>query len=252
MTFRLIAAVALGAAASALVATASHAAEIKLMSSGAVQAAILELIPQFERASGHKVTTDFDLPPSLIRKVESGTPFDAIILSLDVEPLIKQGKVAADSRTVLGRTGVGMAIPQGAPKPDVSTVEAFKRSLLDAKAITTSGDGSSGRYVLTLLDRLGIADQIKPKIKSGPTGAAAQFLAKREVDFAVIGRPPVAGVAGVEWAGPVPDELQSWVLFTGGVGAAAKEPAAARALLNFLTTPPAVAVFQAKGVDPAP
>ena len=128
------------------------------------------LAPQFERATGHKLVSQFELPPTLIKKIDAGEPFDVIILSYDVEGLIKQGKVVADSRAVFGRVGVGVAVRQGAPKPDFSTVDAFKRSLLDAKTIATSGEGSSGRYVASLIERLGIAEQVKPKIRSGRAG----------------------------------------------------------------------------------
>jgi molybdate transport system substrate-binding protein len=229
-----------------------HAAEIKAFVTGAAREAFTELSPQFERATGHKVTAQFDLPPNFYRRIDAGEPFDVILLSADVEGLIRQGKVAADSRTVLGRTGVGIAIPAGRRKPDFSTVEAFRRELLAAKAITTSGEGSSGRYVLALLDRLGIADEVKPKIRSGAAGSAAQFVARGEVDFAVIGLPPVLGVPGVEWLGGLPVEIQNWLVFTGGLATAAWEPAAGRALLKFLTTPAAVAVFKAKGLEPVP
>ncbi len=230
---------------------AAEAAEIRVFCTGAARAAYEALAQQFERASGHKLVTQFDLPPNLFKKIDAGEPFDVVILSLDVEGLIKQGKVVAGSRTVLGRTGVGIAIPRGAPKPEFGTVDAFKRALLNAKAIATSGEGSSGRYVLTLLDRLGIAEQVKPKIKSGASGRAAELIAKGEVDFAVIGLPPVAGVPGIAWLGWLPDELQSWVVFTGGVGVTAKEADAGRALLRFLTSPAAVAVFKANGLEPS-
>ena len=236
--------------AALMAATTTQAAEVRVFSTGAMPGLYEALAPEFERATGHKLSIQFGLPPELTRRIDAGEPFDVAVLSFDVERLVKQGKVAADSRTVLGRIGVGVAIPQGAPKPDISTVDAFKRALIDAKAITTSGQGSSGQYVLKLLDRLGIADQVKPKIKAGPAGSAAQMVAKREVDFAVIGRPPVMGVPGVEWAGLIPDELQSWLLFTAGLNAAAKEPAAGRALLKFFTTPAAVALFKAKGLEP--
>ena len=226
------------------------AADISAFVTGAARGAYEELGPQFERATGHKLATHFDLPPALVRKIDAGEPFDVLILSYDVEGLIKQGKLAADSRTVLGRYGIGIAVPQGAPKPDVSSVETFKRALLDAKAITTSGEGSSGRYVATMLDRMGIGEQVKPKIKSGGAGSAAQFLARREVDFAVIGLPPVIGVPGVEWAGLIPDELQNWALFTAGLSASAKEAGAGRELLRFFQTPAAAAVFKSKGLDP--
>src|SRR5262245_55671840 len=231
--------------------TAAQAAEIRVLSTGASRPALTELVPQFERATGHKLVIEYGFPAELVGKINAGEPFDVVILSRDVDDLIAGGKVVADSRRVLGRTGIGIAIPQGAPKPDFSTVDAFKRALLDAKAIATSGEGSSGRYVAGLLDRLGIAEQVKPKIKSGPSGAAAQLVAKREVDFVVSGLPPLVGVAGIEWLGWIPAELNSWVIFGSGVSTAAKEPAAGRALLTFLTSPEAVSVFKAKGFEPA-
>jgi molybdate transport system substrate-binding protein len=202
-------------------------------------------VPQFERATGHKLITHFGLPSELLKKLDGREPADA--MSFDIERLIKQGKVAANSRVVLGRTGVGVAIPQGFPKPAYNNADALKRSMLGAKFIATSGEGSSGQYVLTLLDRLGIAAEVKPKIKSDASGQAAKLLAAKEVEFAVIGLPPVAGVAGVERLGYLPDDLNSW---PGGVSVAAKEPEAAGALLKFLVTLAAVAVFKSKGLEP--
>jgi molybdate transport system substrate-binding protein len=228
------------------------AAEIKVMTGNALRAAYDELLPQFERATGHKLALQLGLPPALFQKIDAGEPFDVVILSLDVEGLIKQGKVAANSRTVLGRTGVGVAIQKGAPKPDFSTVEAFKRMLLNAKTFATSGDGSSGRYVAGLLERLGIADQVKSKMRSGLSGAAGEMLSRGEVELVVSGLPPLIGVPNIEWLGPIPAEINSWVVFTGGVSTTAKEAEAGRALLKFLTTPAAVAVLKAKGLDPVP
>jgi molybdate transport system substrate-binding protein len=243
--------VAVAVTAAALQSGTARSAEVRVFSSGAMPGLYEEIGPQFEKATGHKLSVQYGLPPELIARIDASEAFDVVVLSIDVEGLIKRGKLAPDSRTVLGRTGIGVAIPQGAPKPDISTVEAFKRTLLDAKAIATSGQGSSGRYTLTLLDRLGIADQVKPKIKSGATGSSAQMVARREVDFAVTGLPPVAGVPGVEWVGWIPNELQSWVLFTAGLNVAAKEPAAGLEFLKFLNTPAVATVFKAKGLDPA-
>jgi molybdate transport system substrate-binding protein len=228
----------------------TQAAELKAVVTGAARAAYQTLAPQFERASGHKLVTHFDLPPALVRKIDAGEPYDVIILSYDVEALIKQGKVVADSRTVFGRVGVGVAVRQGAPKPDFSTVEAFKRSLLDAKTIATSGEGSSGRYVASLIERLGIAEQVKPKIRSGAAGASAQMVSRGEVDFVVSGLPPLIGTPGIQWLGYLPEEINSWLVFSGGVGVNAKEAEAGRALLKFLATPAALAVFKANGLEP--
>ena len=129
----------------------AHAVEIKVFVTGAARSAYETLAPQFERASGHKLVSQYDLPPTLIKKIDAGEPFDVIILSYDVESLIKQGKVVSDSRAVFGRVGVGVAVRQGAPKPDFSTVDAFKHALLTAKTIATSGEGK--RTLLSNLAR---------------------------------------------------------------------------------------------------
>lgn len=234
-----------------LTAPGACAADVNVFASSAIRRAYETLIPRFERASGHKLVNQYALPPDLVKKMEAGEPFDVIILSYDVERLIKQGKLAADSRTVFGRSGIGVAVRQGAPKPDFGTVEAFKRALLNAKTIATSGEGSSGRYVAGLLERLGIADQVKPKIRSGGPGESAKLVSRGEVDFVVSGLPPLLGTPNIEWLGYIPAEIQGWVVFSGGLNIKAKEPEAGRALLNFLTTPAAVAVFKDNGIDPA-
>ena len=229
----------------------ASAADINVFLTGAAKRAYETLAPQFERATGHKLITQSALPPDLIKKVDAGEPFDVIILSYDVEGLIKQGKLATGSRTVFGKIGVGVAVQQGAPKPDFSTVEAFKHSLLNAKSIATSGEGSSGRYVATLLDRLGIADQIKPKIRSGGPGHSAQLVSRGEVDFVVSGLPPLLGTPNIEWLGYLPAEINNWLAFSGALSPNAKQPEAGRALLAFLTTPAAVAVWKENGLEPA-
>jgi molybdate transport system substrate-binding protein len=235
---------------SLLMTQTTQPAEVKAFVTGAARAAYETITQQFERDTGHKLITHFDLPPALVRKIDAGEPYDVIILSYDIEALIKQGKVVADSRTVFGRVGVGVAVRQGSPKPDFSTVEAFKRSLLDAKTFATSGEGSSGRYVASLIERLGIAEQVKPKIRSGGSGASAQMLSHGEVDFVVSGLPPLIGTPGIEWLGYLPEEINSWLVFSGGIGVNAKQAEAGRALLKFLATPAALAVFKANGLEP--
>ena len=236
-------------AAAVLMQGTARAAEVRVFSTGAMPGLYEALTPEFERATGHKLSIQFGLPPELTRRIDAGEPFDVAVLSFDVERLIAQGKIAADSRTVLGRTGVGVVIRQGARKPDIGTVDAFKRTLLAASSVSYSG-GSSGAYFLKLLNRLGIADAMKSKLRQGPMGGAVTPVANGEVELAVIGLPPVIGVAGVEWIGWIPDELNSWLVFSGGLNVAAKEPAAGRAFLQFLTTAAAVAVYKAKGLEP--
>ena len=228
----------------------AQGAEINVFVSGAMRRAYDTVAPQFERASGHKLVSQYALPPDLIKKMEAGEPFDVMLLSYDVEGLVKQGKLAANSRTVVGRSGIGIAVRQGTAKPDFSTVEAFKRSLLAAKTIGTSGEGSSGRYIAGLIERLGIAEQVKPKIRSGGPGESARLLSRGEVDFVVSALPPLLGPTNIEWLGYIPEEIQSWIVFSGGLSVTAKEPEAGRSLLNFLVSPAAAAVFKENGIDP--
>jgi molybdate transport system substrate-binding protein len=230
----------------------ARAAEVRAFVTGAARPMVDMLAPQFERATGHKLIITSALPPELVAKVEAGEPFDVIVLSYDVEALIKRGLLEASSRTVLGQIGIGVAIHTGAPKPDFSTVEKFKQMLLSAKSIATSGEGSSGRYVASLVERLGIADQVKPKIKSGGPGRSAELLSNGEVDLVVSGLPPLLGKPNIEWLGLIPAEINNFLVFSAGLSTKAKEPEAGRALLRHLASPEAIAVYKAKGLDPAP
>ena len=230
----------------------SGAAEIRVMLSSAFSRPYDVLVPAFEKASGHKVVTQVGLPPLLVQRMDAGEAFDVMILSYDVEGLIRQGKLMPGSRTVFGRSGVGVAIRTGSPKPEFNSVEAFKRSLLAAKTIGTSGEGSSGRFVAGLIERLGIAEQVRPKIRSGGPGESARMLARGDVDFVVSGLPPLLGTPNIQWLGYIPAEIQSWVVFSGGLNARLNADAAepARALLRHLTSTEAVKLYQENGIDP--
>lgn len=230
----------------------AQAAEVKAFVTGAARPMVDVLAPQFERATGHKLVAVSGLPPALVAKVEAGEPFDVIVLSYDVEALVKRGLLEPSSRTVLGQIGIGVAIHSGSPKPDFSTVEKFKAMLLNAKSIATSGEGSSGRYVASLIERLGIADQVKPKIKSGGPGSSAELVSNGEVDLVVSGLPPLLGKPNIEWLGLIPAEINNFLVFSAGLSTKAKEPEAGRALLRFLATPEAMAVYKSKGLDPPP
>lgn len=232
--------------------TMAQAAEVRAFVTGAARPMFDLLAPQFERSTGHKLITTSALPPQLVAKVEAGEPFDVIVLSYDVEALIKKGLIEPSSRTVLGQIGIGVAIHSGSPKPDFSTVEKFKAMLLNAKSIATSGEGSSGRYVASLIERLGIADQVGPKIKSGGPGSSAKMLSNGEVDLVVSGLPPLLGKPNIEWLGLIPSEINSFLVFSAGLSTHAREPEAGRALLRHLASPEAMAIYKAKGLDPAP
>ncbi len=227
------------------------AADITILASNGVKAAVVELIPQFERETGHKLKFTWGASNLLAKQVESGEAFDVVIVTPSlIKGLIQQGKVVDGSAVNLARVGLGVAVKQGAPKPDISTVEAFKSTMLNAKAIAYTTAGQSGLHFISVTEKLGIADQVKAKGKTIPGGAAAEFIVKGEADMAVQLIPELASVPGVEVVGPFPAELQSYIVLTGGVGINAKDKVAAQALIKYLTTPAAISVIKAKGMEP--
>jgi molybdate transport system substrate-binding protein len=227
-------------------------AEIKILSTHAVQEVLSELGPVFERASGFDLTIDYDPANALKRTIEAGTPFDVVIATRTViDELALKGKVRRETCDDICRSGLGVAVRHGASAPDIATVDAFRRSLLAAHSIVRSKEGTSGLYFETLLDRLGIADAMRGKIVLGPSGRIAELVARGEADIAVQQIPELLPVKGVQYVGPLPGELQLWTVFAAGIGSAAKDPAAAKAFLQALVAPSAVALFRAKGLEPA-
>jgi molybdate transport system substrate-binding protein len=229
----------------------ARAADITILASNGVKAAVVELVPQFEKETGHKLKFTWGASNLLAKQVESGEAFDVVIVTPSlIKSLILQGKVEDGSAVNIARAGLGVAIKQGAPKPDISTVEAFKNTMLNAKAIAYTTAGQSGLHFISVTEKLGIADQVKAKGKTIPGGAAAEFIVKGEADTAVQLIPELASVPGVEVVGPFPAELQNYIVLTGGVGRNAKDKAAAQALIKYLTTPAAISVIKAKGMEP--
>ena len=230
---------------------AAGAAEIKVLSGNGARAAVRELGAQFERASGHKLAIHFEVNAALRRKILAGETFDVAVLNPPVlDDLIRQGKVAADTRAVIGRIGIGVAVRAGAPKPDLSSAAAFKRALLNAKSVAYPREGASGIYFAGLIDRLGIAAEMKPKLRPMPAEDTVEVVARGEAELVVVVASRIVGVPGVEFAGPLPAELQTSVGFAAGVGSTAREPEAARALIRFFTAPAAAPVLRAMGIEP--
>lgn len=230
---------------------AAQAADIKVLSGNGARAAIAELGARYERESGHKVTIDFAVNPEVRKRIQGGEAFDVAILNPPVlDALIKEGKVRADTRTVIGRAGIGVAVREGAPKPDISTVPAFKQALLSAKSVAYPGEGASGKYFVSVVERLGIRDEMKPKMRPMPAEYNVEVVATGEVDMVVVVASRIAGVRGVQLVGGIPQELQTWIGFTAGVASGAKETEAARAMLRSFTTPAAAEVLRAAGVQP--
>jgi molybdate transport system substrate-binding protein len=229
----------------------AQAAEIKVLSGNGARAAVLELVARFDRASGHRTSVEFAVNPETRKKIESGQAFDVAILNPpQLNELIKQKLIVAETRSVLGRAGIGVGVREGAPRPDISSVEAFKRTLLGAKAVAYPGEGASGKYFVSVVERLGIAAEMKPKMRPMPAEYNVEVVATGEADLVVVVASRISGVPGVKLAGTIPQELQTWIGFTGGVSSAAREPQAAREMLRFMTSPAAAPVLKATGIEP--
>ncbi len=231
--------------------TLANATEIKVLSGTGPRAAVRELVALFERQSGHTVVVQFSVNADVKRRIEAGESFDAVVGNPEtIDDLIGHGKVVAQSRTSIGRAGVGVAVRAGTAKPDVSTADAFRRTLLAANTVAFPGEGASGRYFVSLLDRLGIANEMKAKLKPMPASDTVEIVARGEADMVVVVMPRMANVPGIEIAGPLPEELQTWIGFAAGVGSAAKEVGAAAELVQFLASPAAAPVLKSKGIEP--
>jgi molybdate transport system substrate-binding protein len=252
MSFRsgLLSALLLAAAASP-----ASAAEIRVLTAGAMKEVVLALLADFEKTTGHTITLANDTAGGLQRRIEGGQAFDvAVITPAVIDDLIAKGKMAPGSRVNVAQVGVGVAVREGAPKPDISTVEALKKTLVAARAVAyidPASGGSSGIYFSGLLDRLGIAAEVKPKAKLQAGGYVAELVAKGEADIAVHQISEILPVKGVTLVGPLPPEVQRVTVYALGVAASPADPAAVNALTARLTRADAVDVLKARGMEPA-
>lgn len=228
------------------------AAELKVLTTGAMKPVVLALLPQFE-SQGHKVTVDNDTAGGLAKRIEGGEVFDvAIITPGAIDALIAKGKVAAGTRTNIARVGVGIVVKEGAPRPDIGSVEAFKQALMAAKSVAyidPESGGSSGIYVAGLFDKMGIADVIKPKAKLKRGGYVADLVASGEAELGIHQISEIIPVKGVVLVGPLPAEIQNYTTYAGGVSPTTKDANAAKALIDLLAGPSAVTVLREKGME---
>ena len=234
-----------------LLAGVAEAAEIRVLSTQATEEAYRELVPQFEKASGNKVTTTFTGTLDANKRLAAGESYDLLIMSgPSIDEHIKGGKVVPGSRVDVAKSGVGVGVKAGAPKPDISTVEALKKTLLAAKSIGYS-TGPSGNYVVGLFQRMGIADEIKPKLKQTPTGVfVGSIIANGEAEIGFQQVSELSHFAGVDYVGPLPAEVQYITVFASGIATGAKEADAAKALVKFITAPAAAPAFKKRGMEP--
>jgi molybdate transport system substrate-binding protein len=247
---------AAGFAAIILAAQTASAAEVKVFSTVGVKSVMEELFPKFEKATGHKLTVTWSTAALLAKRVHDGEQADALILIKgNIEALLKEGKVMPGTETIFTQSIFAVGVKAGAPKPDIATPEAFKKTLLAAKAVSYTDPatgGASGVYTAKQIERLGITEQMKGKSKHPPAGGfSGSLLTNGEADIAINSKPELLSVPGVDVVGPLPGDMAFTVIYDAGVQTGAAQADAAKALVKYLMSPEAQAVFKAKGFDPA-
>jgi molybdate transport system substrate-binding protein len=235
----------------------ANAAEIRVLSAVAMQPALDDVIRDFEGASGHKVKVNYATAGIVRDRIRQGELADVAIMPRSAfEPLVAEKKIVSDSVTKVAQSLIAVAVRAGAPKPDISTVEAFKRTLTNVKSIVypdpTKG-GATGVHAARTIERLGLTEHLKSRTTLTPAGEYAEVVAKGQAELAIVQPMVVMNYPGVELVGPLPAELQNTTdfVFLAGVGANAKEPAAAKSLIQYLLSPAAARIIKAKGMEPS-
>lgn len=231
------------------------AAEIKVLTAGAFKQVLLEAIPAFEKETGNKVTVDNGTVGALVKRIDGGEAFDLVVVSPGaIKDLAKKGKVIDGIGINLARVGVGVMVREGAPKPDIGSVEAFKQAVLAAKSVAyidPASGGSSGVYVDGLLVKLGIADQVRPKAKLKKGGHVADLISSGEAELGIHQISEIVSEKGVTLVGPLPTDIQNYTTYAVNLATTAKGNAAAATLLEFLAGSALAPILKAKGMEPA-
>ncbi|MGZ9067199.1 MAG: molybdate ABC transporter substrate-binding protein [Burkholderiales bacterium] len=226
--------------------------EIVLFTANSLRGVLNELLPEFERTSGHTVRVSYDPAQILMKRIAAGETADVLILGRAVlDELSEKGKIVAASRRTLARCGVGVAVLAGRPKPDISTVEALKRALLGAKSVAFTISGASGIHFSSLIEKLGIADEIQAKAVRQPGGLVGELLVAGKAELAVQQIPELMAVPGIELVGPLPQEVQAISVSAAGIFTASTRKEAAQALIDVLASPSSARIFKMKGHEPA-
>jgi molybdate transport system substrate-binding protein len=234
----------------------ANAAEMRVLVTTAMKAAIDDLGPAFEKATGHTLNITYGPSGALAKRIAGSEAADLVILAGGIDDLIKQGKIAGDSRRDIARVRIGVAVRKGAPMPDIGTVDSFRNALLKAKSVAyvdPAAGGASGIYLAKMLERLGILAEVNAKARlarGGTEDMVSAIVARGEAEIGLQQISEIMSVAGAALVGPLPDELQTVTVYSAGVPGTAKEAAAAHAFAAFLTTPAAAAVYKTKGLDP--
>jgi molybdate transport system substrate-binding protein len=229
----------------------ARASEITVWTQRAIATVLAEVGPTFEQQTGHKLKVASDLTARFLQRIDTGESFDIIVSAAPdlMDGLVQRGKIIAETRTPLVRSGIGVEVRAGAPKPDISSVDAFKRTLLEAKSIGYLPAGS-GAYLAGLLERLGIADAIKAKITRPERDIVSEMVAKGELEIGMVVITQILTTPGVDFVGPLPPELQHYVEFVAAVSADSKVRPAAMELMRFLRGPIAIPVIRSQGMEP--
>jgi molybdate transport system substrate-binding protein len=250
-THRILRPALLAAGLAVLAHAAAGAAELKIFGSRVTRMVIGDLGPGYEQATGHKLTVLTDVAAVMKRRIEQGEPFDlAVLVNFQADDLIRQGKLVADTRADVMRSGIGVAVRRGAPKPDISTVEAFKQTLLNAKSITYLKEGASTLHLDKVFAQLGIADALRAKTIKPDTEAVSELVAAGEAEIGIIVIPNILSVQGAELVGPLPAEINSYITFTAAASPASPNQQAARDVIKLMTSPAGVQSIKQKGMEP--
>ena len=231
--------------------TAAEAAELRIFGSRVTKMVIGDIGPAYTQATGNKLTVITDVAAVMKRRIEGGEPFDiAVLVSFQADDLIKKGKLVADTRADVMRAGIGLAVKRGAPKPDISTVAAFKQTLLAAKSIVYLKEGASTLHLVKVLAQLGIADALEAKTTKTSGEAVSEMVAAGEAEIGIIVIPNILSVPGAELVGPLPAEIQSYVTFTAAVSPTSPNAQAARDVIKLMRGPTGVQSIRKNGMEP--
>ena len=224
---------------------------IKVFTTRAIKTVLDETGSEFEKTTGYRLHVTTDIAIKMVRGIQAGESFDVLVASPEqIDMLIEQGKIRAQTKTILARSGIGLAVRTGTAKPDIGSVEAFKSALLQAKSIAFLKEGQSGVYLAGLMDRLELTEVLKSKVVRPEQDIVSELVAKGEVELGLVVITQIQTTPGVELVGPLPPEIQSHVVFASGVSSSSRHPAAAKALIAFLTSPRATAVMKSQGMEP--
>ena len=226
------------------------AGTLKVLTTRAIATVLDKVGPDFEHRTGRKLIVTSDIAVRMVRRIQAGEPFDVLVAAPPhIDELIRAKRIVARTRTDLARSGIGVAVRAGAPAPDLGTVDAFKQALLTARSIAYLKEGQSGVYLAGVLERLGIADAITPKLRLPETDIVSELVARGEIELGIVVITQILTTPGVTLAGPLPAEIQSYVNFTGGVSSDSAAVDAAHELLLFLRSPAAAKVMRSQGME---